>query len=343
MSPEGPMLLQSDARFVFRVDASPAMGVGHVMRCAAIAEHLQEMGFRSVFVGETSSISWLERHIDSIADVERVKSEADFETSPDVDILVIDSYQIDPNSVFLRGLPWRLTVALVDNVTPDYRTDLYIHPGPNFGWKLPLKSDSSVVLEGLSFIPIRRSITSIKRKKEKKGNKKIITIVGGGTDPTKFIENFIPVLDSINEDFEARVFTSLTHLSSKNKKITFCLPDVSIEKSLSESDTVVTTAGTSAWETASIGIPMGIARAVENQNANYEFFTSEGLALGIGSFKDGRWEFSRENLLTLLSSDKVRESITRKQALIIEKNGVANIVAGIFKAIETKEEFGDFN
>lgn len=343
MSPDSAMLLQSDARFVFRVDASPAMGVGHAMRCAAIAEHLQEVGFKSVFVGETSSISWLERHIDSIAGVERVKSEAHFETNSDSDILVIDSYQIDPNSAFLSDLPWRLSVALVDNATPEYCTDLYIHPGPNFGWKLPLKSGSSFVLEGLKFVPIRRSMASIKRNVRQDGDKRIITIVGGGTDPTKFIENFIPVLESLNQDFEARVFTSLTHLDSKNKKITFCLPEEGIEKSLSESDTVITTAGISAWETASIGMPMGIARAVENQIANYEYFTSEGLALGIGVFKDGRWNFSREKLFTLLSSDKVRESISHKQLSIIDKSGVKNIVAGILKVIIAKEEFGAFD
>ena len=88
---------------------------------------------------------------------------------------------------------------------------------------------------------------------------------------------------------------------------------------------------------------MGIARAVENQIANYEYFTSEGLALGIGEFKDGHWVFSRDKLLTLLSSDKVRESITRKQLSIIDKSGVKNIVAGIFKAIIAKKEIGAFD
>lgn len=40
--------------------------------------------------------------------------------NPDVDLLVTDSHQIDPNSAFLRGLLWRLTVVPVDNVAPDY-------------------------------------------------------------------------------------------------------------------------------------------------------------------------------------------------------------------------------
>jgi spore coat polysaccharide biosynthesis predicted glycosyltransferase SpsG len=74
------------------VDSSPAIGVGHAMRCAAIAEYLQEVGFKSVFIVKTSLMSWLERHIDSISIVKRVESEANFDMNSDVDILVIDSH-----------------------------------------------------------------------------------------------------------------------------------------------------------------------------------------------------------------------------------------------------------
>ena len=88
------ILLETGVRFIFRMDASPKIGVGHALRCVAIAEKLQESGFQSVFVGNTASIEWVDILINSIPRVQRFNFEDEFIIQEHYDILVIDSYSI---------------------------------------------------------------------------------------------------------------------------------------------------------------------------------------------------------------------------------------------------------
>jgi spore coat polysaccharide biosynthesis predicted glycosyltransferase SpsG len=308
------------------MDATPNIGVGHAIRCLALAEELETLGFDSIFVGKTSSIGWLEDQIDSIPRTLRLTSEDLFEIKDACDILVIDSYHVDPNSKFIKNLPWKTKSAIVDSSTPNYLVDVYIHPGKIDGWQLPPSCKNKTVLEGISYVPIRRAVRSINHSIRSNIDKKVLTVVGGGTDPTKFIESIIPALQSLNLDFEARIFTSNTTLVSDDPRIRFFSPEDKIERHFSESDIVLTTAGISAWDVASMGIPMGIAKAVENQKSNFEFFTSQGLAIGIGHHDSHKWYFSIENLTTLLTSEAVLKSIAREQISLSLKSGASRIV-----------------
>lgn len=337
VKPSEQILLESGVRFVFRMDASPTIGVGHAIRCVALAEEMESLGFSSIFVGRTSSIGWLEELIDSIPRTIRVESEELFEIENGSDILVLDSYHLEPNSGFIKSLPWKATAAIVDNSTPNYLVDIYIHPGENYGWQLPQVKGKRIILEGLTYVPIRKSITSIQHEVRENTETKIVTVVGGGTDPTKFIESIIPVLQDLEVNFEARIFTSNRNLSTLDSRIKILSPEDKIEQHFSESDIVITTGGISAWEVASMGIPMGIASAVENQNSNYEFFTSKGWALGIGMYENCGWSFSIENLKLLLTSRDILRSISREQKSASLKNGCSRIAHDLAEAVVRTE------
>jgi spore coat polysaccharide biosynthesis predicted glycosyltransferase SpsG len=322
------------------MDATPGIGVGHAIRCLALAEELGSLGFESIFVGETSSIHWLEDQIDAIPRTVRLASENLFEINDARDILVIDSYYLDPNSKFIHRLPWRATSAIVDSSTPNYLVDVYIHPGERGSWQPPPGNRNQTLLEGISYVPIRKAIRLIHHSVRLNGEKKVLTVVGGGTDPTNFIESIIPVLQRLSLEYEARIFTPNRAITSADKRIKIFSPDDKIEQHFSKSDIVLTTAGTSAWEVASMGIPMGIAQAVENQKPNYEFFTTKGLALGIGQYANTEWHFSKENLLLLLTSDPVLQSIARVQNSVSLKLGSARVVNDLIDAIFSNKNFG---
>ncbi len=321
------------------MDATPSIGVGHAIRCLALAEELESLGFESIFVGETSSIHWLEDQIDAIPRTVRLASENLFKINDARDILVIDSYYLDPNSTFIHSLPWRATSAIVDSSTPNYLVDVYIHPGERGSWQLPLSHRNQTLLEGISYVPIRKAIRLIHHSVKLNVEKKVLTVVGGGTDPTNFIESIIPVLQHLSLEYEARIFTPNRAITSGDKRIKIFSPDDKIEQHFSKSDIVLTTAGTSAWEVASMGIPMGIAQAVENQKPNYEFFTTKGLALGIGQYANTEWHFSKENLLLLLTSDPVLQSIARVQNSVSLKLGSARVVNDLIDAIFSTKNF----
>lgn len=335
MNPSAQILLELDARFVFRVDASPEIGVGHVMRCVAVAEILDELGFPTIFIGTTSSIDWLERKIDAIPGASRVTSEKALTIRTGKDILFLDSYDIKPNSEFIRNAKWFSKVAFVDNSTPNYLADIYIHPGPNFGWRLPLGISESSILQGTKYIPIRKTISELNYEYPSTLGKNIVTVVAGGTDPTNFIDEIIPLLSSLNEDFDARIFTSNENLLITDSRFSRLSPRTNLEASLVDSNLVLTTGGTTSWEVASLGIPMGIAEAVENQKPNYLFFTENNLAIGIGSYSNTlkRWEFNRDKVIDLFSSKRNHSEMIQNQLALQIRKGSINIASDLINEL----------
>ncbi|MFC6707903.1 hypothetical protein [Flexivirga alba] len=53
-------------RIAFRCDASPSIGVGHVVRCVALGEELRARGFEVVLWGSVEGIGWLSELVDSV-------------------------------------------------------------------------------------------------------------------------------------------------------------------------------------------------------------------------------------------------------------------------------------
>jgi len=308
------------------------------MRSAALAETFSELGFETVFVGETSQISWLEKRIDAITGASRVSSESNFQSRNKRDILVIDSYEVDPKSEFLNSESWISTAAFVDASTPKYIVDTYIHPGPNYGWKLPSDAKGALVLSGVEYIPIRKSIENLNLRRERNFGKRVITVVAGGTDPTKFISAIIPNLASIKMEYEVRVFTSQKELGILDSRFSMYSSHNELEDSLHDSDVVITTGGTTAWEICSLGIPMGIARAVDNQEQNFDYFTTNNLAIGVGTYSLPlkEWNFEMENMHTLVTSLNANKKLVENQLLLPIRGGSKRIASELIQSIVHK-------
>lgn len=338
MNQSKQILLELDARFVFRMDASPATGVGHAMRSTALAETLSDLGFKTIFVGKTSQISWLENRIDAITGSSRVSSECNIHFHNKRDILVIDSYDVDPKSGFINGDNWISTAAFVDGSSPKYMVDTYIHPGPNYGWKLPSGAKGALVLSGVEYIPIRKSIENLNPRRERNSGKTVITVVAGGTDPTNFIIALIPNLASIEMEFEVRLFTSQKEIKIPDSRFSIYSSQNELEDSLQNSDVVITTGGTTAWEICSLGIPMGIAQAVDNQKQNFDFFTSNNLAVGVGTYSLSlkKWDFFMQNIHTLVTSINSNKKLVENQLLLPIRGGSKRIASELIQSIAHK-------
>jgi spore coat polysaccharide biosynthesis predicted glycosyltransferase SpsG len=305
------------------------------MRCVAIAESIAAFGFDTVFVGTTSHIGWVENQIDSIPGATRFTSETDFKISKGRDVLIVDSYNIKPDSEFIKDTRWLAKAALVDSSTPEYIVDIYIHPGPNFGWKLPVGATEAHVMIGSQYVPIRKSISELKRPQFDSKYPKLITIVAGGTDPSNFINVFVPLLASTTIDFNARIFTTKENLRIQDPRFSQHSPNLNLEECLLKSDIVFTTGGTTAWEIASLGIPMGIAQAVENQRSNYEFFTANNLAAGIGTYSNStqKWDFHMNHILSLFSSEPTNLTMVENQLNLSIRDGSQRIVSDLIHQI----------
>lgn len=318
-----------EKRYVFRADASPQVGAGHVMRVSAIAEELLNRGLRVSLVGEISEIGWLEKRVESMCRGLRFVSEEIFTSNPSSDVIIIDSYNIDIKSSFLARKNWLRTVAIIEIETPKYQADLFIHCGTNLNIQNDYMIENSRFIGGIKYLPIRRSIREINFNFDKNKDSKLmqILVIGGGTDPFGFVRCVGEFLNKTDLEFRAiLVSESPTILDSLDYRFEKKVIGNELEIELLNADLVLTLAGTSSWDFLSCGIPIGVAIGAENQRDNFEFQKLHEIAAEIGSLsKIGKFNFDLENIVKLIENFEFRKKLSIRASKTVDKFGVYRI------------------
>ena len=316
-------------RLVFRADASREMGTGHVMRSSALAEEAISRGIECFFVGQLGGISWLEARIQGLGFSGILRSEGEFLSLPTDDVLVLDSYVIDPGNPFVQNNNWLAVVNVADNLTPAYDCDLLVHPGLNVDWLL---NSTMPILAGAEYILTRKSIKKVLPGivDVRKGPK--VLVVGGGSDPYGFCEAVSTVLDSVHAPFEVEFFSNF-QIASKANKVFKTHPIGSIlDQRVNTADLVLTTASTTSLEFIGREIPTGIACVVDNQENYYREIGKLGIAKQIGTRNaDGTWRFDLNVIEELITSEILRNSLRTSAANQIDLRGTERVVDYILK------------
>jgi spore coat polysaccharide biosynthesis predicted glycosyltransferase SpsG len=266
-------------RFVIHADASKSKGAGHVMRLLPLAQELISRQFCVVFVGDISELSWLSNKLKSIAFAEFVSEASHFKSNPEQDILILDSYEKEKNSVFVQNKNWKFVVLIADELTPKFEADLVIHPGIGGKW---IDSWNRPVLYGLSFTLIRDSLKLIERKFTS-FNQPVIAILPGGTDAFGISDLIVTSLEKVNANFTCYVPSSTLKTNLDSRFIRFEFGD-SIEKILGTCTGVISTASTTSLEIIFLNIPLAILSITKNQDDYYDSLVERNLVQPLGKF-----------------------------------------------------------
>lgn len=303
------------------------------MRSCAIAEELISRGEEVIFVGETKDLPWVQQRVSDWGFSKIYDLESDFTPSPISDVLIVDSYGLDPESHFFNLSNWRKIVVIVDEATPKYRAHLYIHPGARVSWQPPAKTDDFLFLSGVEFIPIRKSIqefSSINRGAA--NNSPNILISGGGSDSLNFCGAMAKILTELPDEFTATFFSEQSGNLSYDHRFIFVPIGSRIEDYLADADLIFTTAGTSSWEFLACGLPLGIALGFENQAPNYLYLTQAGIALGLGSWTNHQeWELRKDLIEELIRDMNSRVELSKRARNIVDGKGSERIVDSIIE------------
>jgi spore coat polysaccharide biosynthesis predicted glycosyltransferase SpsG len=274
-------------------------------------------------------ISRLEERIQGLGFSRVLGSEIGFLPAPTEDVLVLDSYVINPSNPFVQRDNWLAVVSIADDLTPIYGCDLMVHPGLDTDW---LSNTAVPILAGAEYILTRKSIKKVKPGKIdiQKGPK--ILVVGGGSDPYGFCEAIAENLDSIQEPFEVN-FLSNSHIASKaDKKFQTHPIGAIIDELVNTADLVLTTASTTSLEFIGREIPAGVACVVENQENYYLGIGRLGIAKQIGVRNtDGAWQLDFDAIEGLVTSDILRNSLRARSANLIDLRGAERVLDYIEK------------
>lgn len=325
-------------RFVIRADAYKMSGAGHVMRSSVIAEELIDRGYEVYFVGNLDEIPWVREYISNLGFKGIYKPDGQFASNSITDTLILDSYEISITDLFIQPENWRKILVLVDDATPSYVGNIYLHTGAETSWRKPDLLTSSIFLVGLEYLLIRKSLRKLKSVDIQNKNQRMqILISAGGSDPFGFSENLVKILSRSTSNFQAHVLAPVFKLPVDDSRFKLIKLGKEYEDLLGVIDLVFTTAGTSSWEYLFLGIPTAVACVASNQETNYQYLVNNSLAVDIGKIDaEGTWDLN-----TLILSEISYKMISKARSgesnvLRLDSLGYLRIIDILLRNFATK-------
>jgi spore coat polysaccharide biosynthesis predicted glycosyltransferase SpsG len=311
-------------RLVFRADASPDIGSGHVMRCSAIIEEARARGIECLLVGSFGGIQWIEERYANLKCP--VISQDAFSDSQQGDVLILDSYLIASDDKFVTQHQWRATVDITDEKTPLRNFNLTIHPGLSGDW---FKGNRANFLFGPRYVPIRKSI--LKSLDNQPGKSTRIVIFGGGTDTHGFAKIIALELRGLLGFDQAIFFSQDKNYIEKLDTRFHVLPvGRALDEELSKANIVFTTASTSSLEVVAREIPLGVGCSVDNQIEYFKALGRSKVAAQIGErVTSGVWKMRSDVIKKLIRDGNFQKELRTATHDFIDLDGTKRIVDAI--------------
>lgn len=362
-------------RLLLRCDAGPSTGVGHAVRCAAVAEAAQLSGHEVFWSGRLDGLDWLWAGLFRAEGSPRGAADEPAPEPPGVLLPPADGaadlvalcreHRIDAVHVDHYRLGTDLRDALhaagvVLSTVEDFSTGR--RPGdvvvdPNLGAEAHPRPDdgSTVLLRGPGFAPLRLAARRARRRRAirdidgslapSSGTAPRALVVMGGTDAAGLLPRVVAALAATGVPAEVDVVVppgravDLPADGAVRFRAVPTLPD--LPAAMAETDLVVSAAGTTVWELCCVGVPMALVRAADNQTEGYRTVVAAGAAAGLGGTDDlaGR-EPAAAVLRALLTDPGRRDALADRARTVVDGEGANRIVDAIAAAAGTGADTG---
>ncbi|WP_336213036.1 PseG/SpsG family protein [Nonomuraea sp. LPB2021202275-12-8] len=276
-------------RVGIRCDAGPAIGVGHLVRCVALAEELCARGTEVVFLGEVSGSDWAAaqlraRGLPLLAAPREPEPLASQVCELGLDAVVLDSYTLASGAGAALRARGAVVLAIVDGDPLGQEADLYLDQ--NLGAEhrpFPLSAHrEGVRLAGARYVLLRDSVRRNRRSPHARQGESAPRVLCffGGTDSAGVAPAWTKALHATGLPFAATVISPAPFQAGGRVRV--IPPTDSLPELMAAADLVITAAGSASWELLHLGVPAALTWVAGNQLVGYEALVSGGLAAGLG-------------------------------------------------------------
>ncbi len=324
-------------RLFIRTEASSLIGMGHFMRCFAIAEAAGTRGVEVTFllneISEAVAARLAAIGAKGVIVAGPLGFEGDFMALAGLNLtrqdwLIVDSYQAD--EAFIRTLSNGTQVAVIDDMAAleRYDCDLIINPAEaahDFNYRR--KSDAKLLL-GADYALIR---SEFREAQTKTLAQPTIAIMFGGSDPAGLTGQCAQLIQAVLPDVTIRLIAGpanrrldeLKAMASERIEV-HASPD-SVADVLAGCDLVITAAGGSVGEVAALALPALVLVVYDNQVAALKacpypvIDARNGLPADLG-----------DRVKALMADPQARATIAKSAHALVDGWGPARIVEVLF-------------
>jgi UDP-2,4-diacetamido-2,4,6-trideoxy-beta-L-altropyranose hydrolase len=329
-----------DRTLYVRVDASTAIGVGHFMRCLALAQHWLDTGGRVRFIGRfpaSLEARLGEEGIAHTAIADSHPAERDLETTlatiPPAAIIVVDGYHFDV--AYQTALAARGRLLVVDDMGARQYAG-YALLNQNLGADtIDYGQAPAIRLLGPRYALLRREfrrLAGAPRDFARPATRVLVTL-GGGDERNVTALALEALARSRHEDLEIRVLVgpanpfaaSLRETSSGRPSIAIVEHSPDVAEEMRRADVAIAAAGTSAWELAVTGVPSVLIAIADNQLPTAAALDARGAAVSAGPAATLDAGALQQAVDELIDSPDRRQYLSRAASALVDGDGVVRV------------------
>jgi UDP-2,4-diacetamido-2,4,6-trideoxy-beta-L-altropyranose hydrolase len=333
---------------VIRVDAGLEIGIGHVMRCLALAQSWQDSGGRIYFVFANKNPELEGRILDAgmniilldgdPASIENCNNLIKIARDVDANWLVVDGYHFGAEyQKTIKEAGMRLLVIDDFGHSDHYYADIVLNQNiyATSSFYECLEPYTRLLL-GTKYALLRKEFLKFsgwKRENKEKANNVLVTL--GGGDPQNVTLNVIESLKKIQDArLQAKIIVggANPHYSElKNAVQNF--PHYMIIKNgtnmpelMAWADIAITAGGSTCWELAYMQLPGITINQANNQIRTAEVLNQYGTVINLGWFEKLPYERILQTLEQLMRSQHDRKKMAEKGRFLIDGHGSQRVL-----------------
>ena len=308
---------------LFRCDAAPAIGTGHVMRCLTLADELAGRGAECVFVSAPGTSDMVPALSYPVLPPEKLPYGAA--------LAVIDHYGLDAAYEAVVRSQTRAVMSIDDLPNRRHHCDLLLDQthGREADEYRELVPHNSIVLAGSSYALLRPQFAEMREEAlaRRDGCLRRLLVSLGGTDPDNVTDRVLDAVASSGLDLMVEVVmgAKAPHLDSvraqaaamKGARVLVGVSDMA--GLMAQADLAIGAAGTTTWERCCLGLPTLMLVIADNQK------DISRLVVGAGAALEATPATIPGQLRQLAAQPQTLQSLSQAAAQVCDGRGAAHV------------------
>jgi|APSaa5957512535_1039671.scaffolds.fasta_scaffold07043_2 UDP-2,4-diacetamido-2,4,6-trideoxy-beta-L-altropyranose hydrolase len=336
---------------IFRCDAGPLIGFGHLNRCVELARFLSKNDESCMMIGPDKKYlaakdSYIFSEWLSVEKWGSVKEDAKkivhYVKKHSAKMVILDDYRV--NEVYQlilknSGVKWlQFDASLLHPLWADYVVNA--NPEANIDkYKQVVRKKDSKLLLGPKFAILRPEFRLQNPNKISPIVNKILIMFGGGDDRGAILLILKALLSELPAEIQFLVISGANNPRNQsikewvkdngNDRVEIQINPVSVASLFLSADLAIISGGSVVYEAASCGLPMMLISIAENQLWPIQAWANAGAAISLGELNSFDKFFLRKSVSQVVVDKNKRESLAKKASELCDGLGVKYITNSI--------------
>jgi UDP-2,4-diacetamido-2,4,6-trideoxy-beta-L-altropyranose hydrolase len=334
---------------LIRADAGAEIGVGHVMRCLALAQSWQMTGGSTVFAIADGAPELEQRLLSENFAVVRINSQPgspedatetmQLHKRVEAQWLILDGFHFSQEYCCMARNGARFLLLIDDDgMRSSYRCDIVLNTNPQASDSMyPVRKQQTRFLLGLKYALLRREF--LERQgccREVSATARRILITFGGADPNNVTLSVLEALQRV-DDLPLEI-TVLVGASNPRRRMLKAAVEKSVHPArfvwnsenmpdlMSHCDLAITAGGATCYELAFMKTPMFLITMAANHERTVEAYGRLEAAIAAGWFHSVAIEPLAASLREVIVEARLRESLRQNASRLVDGLGARRVV-----------------